>query len=102
MASHREDRADRKLKGVCIECAQPVCPESRTRCARHRLANRERVERHNRKRMAQGICRDCSQPVEPPSHCFCAFHREKHNARSRAYMQRKRAKKAKANRSSLR
>ena len=87
---HSKDRADRKLKGVCIECTQHVCPESKVRCTRHLLKNQERVERHNRNRMAQGICRNCSKPVESPSHCFCAFHRDKHNARNRPYMQRRR------------
>ena len=94
MELHRDLRADRKLKAVCIECATPVCPESKIRCTRHLLKNQERVERHNHNRMAQGICRNCSKPVEPPSDIFCAFHRDKHNARNRPYMERRRAQKA--------
>lgn len=87
----RDYRAEHKVQAVCIECAQPVCPESKTRCAKHHQANRERVARHEQRRVARGICRNCPLPVEAPSRHFCAFHREKQNVRTRAYMQRRRA-----------
>jgi integrase/recombinase XerD len=87
----REYRVQHLAQAVCIECTAPVCPDSKSRCARHHLAAREGVYRHNRNRRVQGICRNCPLPVEAPSRYYCAVHREKYNARTRAYMQQKRA-----------
>lgn len=86
----REYRTERKVRSVCIECAQPVCPESKTRCAKHHLANRERSASHFRRKLASGICRNCKLPVEPPSRHHCQFHREQQNARNREAMRRRR------------
>lgn len=90
---HRENRAERKLQNVCIECAQPAV-EGHTRCERHRVSNQQATARHAKRRAAQGICRNCSLPVCEGSKYFCESHRETVRAANRACMQRRRAQKA--------
>lgn len=86
----REHRAESKARAVCIECAAPAAPGSKSRCAKHLEMLRQSVAKHASRRIALGLCRNCTKPVEAPSNHFCAYHRNQQNARKRDYMQRRR------------
>src|SRR5208282_3595892 len=78
---------DRKARGLCRSCGEPVAPGSATWCEKHRRVHNAIAARSNTRRVARrraaGVCAFCGSPLSEKNRNYCEEHRRSSAARQR-------------------